>query len=69
MYAEAAYVIFNDGPGFDPSTLSEPAGPGSLEKSSGQGFTHADAHGPGHLQPDGASGDPGQGRETKGKQE
>jgi anti-sigma regulatory factor (Ser/Thr protein kinase) len=44
--AEATYVIFNEGPGFDPSTLSARGGPNLLEESSGRGtllmHTHMD---------------------------
>ena len=37
-------MIFNDGAGFDPSTLSEPAGPSNLEESSGRGILLIQTH-------------------------
>jgi hypothetical protein len=42
--AEAAYVIFNEGPGFDPSTLSETTDQLSLEESSGCGTLLMQTH-------------------------
>ncbi len=35
---EAAYVIMDQGPGFDPSTLPEKVDPAALDKSSGRGI-------------------------------
>ncbi|MBK6513403.1 MAG: response regulator [Polyangiaceae bacterium] len=36
--AEVAYVIIDEGPGFDPSTLPDPTDASNLEKSSGRGL-------------------------------
>jgi CheY-like chemotaxis protein len=35
---EAVYVVRDDGPGFDPSTLPDPSDPANLEKVSGRGL-------------------------------
>ena len=35
---EAVYVIRDEGPGFDPSTLADPTDPANLEKTSGRGL-------------------------------
>ena len=36
--AEAAYVVRDEGPGFDPSTLPDPTDPANLEKETGRGL-------------------------------
>ena len=35
---EAVYVVRDEGPGFDPSTLPDPTDPANLEKCSGRGL-------------------------------